>query len=83
MTKNNYFRLLKLSEYMKCKCVVLLDGSKKPIHEFSSLQHFIDHIHCGDIETFIPEFETYAVSWVSVQESLLDEGDRILFVYLV
>ena len=81
MTKNNLNTLLKLSEYLSRTTIVFPQGSD--FHIFDSLQQLINFIYDGSIETYIPEFDTYYVSTIAIQQSLVDDNDEILMIYMV
>ena len=81
MTQMNLNKLLKLSEYMNTCTIVFPQGSDQV--EFKNLQTMINQIYDGSINDHIPEFDTYFITNAFVQNSLLEDGEDILIIFMV
>ena len=83
MKSKNYKMLMKVCDYLKNPCWVFFDGAENPILHFSSLQRFIDSIFDDSILLSVHDFDTYCISSICLQQSLFDDEDNILMIYMV
>lgn len=81
MSLDNVNKLLKLSEYMDHPCIVFPQGHIEI--QYKSMQEFINDILEDTVYEKIYDFHTYVVSFVGIQENLLNEKDSIVMIYLV
>ena len=81
LEKNNFSKLIKLCEYMKCPTVVYLDGNETQY--FGSLQDLINRILDDRIYDRISDFDTYWINFIGVQSSIFDNDDSLVCVYMI
>lgn len=79
MNNKMYKELLKLLEYNKNPCLVFVDG--QGFFSYEKLQSFIDSISLASHT--IKELDTYNISNITIQKSLLDKYDDIICIYLI